>query len=421
MAVFSRMGLNMSQPEQPSGEVKFCVFGLMLSTDSPKLLLLSVTCGVLSVTLLSTASRALLAALWRRSRQWLIKFLTNGDADVALPMGNVNAVVPTVSGVRLDTNQATNTDLWASYEIIDLPRIRPRMCDAQTSPLHAGSLARVVATEDRACSPCPMYGAASEEEDLLVFEAEVDREIREGEESLVNFDENPERDELHDRLMSLEKALQETHREMGQHMSSLSELSQRHFCSANNPPSQPVSSAYQFPPTSYQIHACHLHPLLTSSADPANGLVWEDEFTPERPASGTLHPDLQDLELWQSDLRFFSGLSGHCGIESAETSLLSETSLTASPTAAGKTPRDSGVMELWDVESEEERKENVTSEESSVCVRCAGRMEKQRPVSAPTHGDAGVVSSGVRCLSSGCSPLHQPATDRVPKRKVGKK
>jgi hypothetical protein len=146
-------------------------------------------------------------------------------------MGQKMTVTTSVQ-LNTDTLEA-ELDLLTSYEIIDLPRIRVRTRDAQTSPIHQSRQDVAVATlsvevEDRASSPFSlMYESVSSDDLILMFEGEEGEMLRDGSGVSLNGDNS----ELYEKLGSIQKALQEANQEMDSYMSTLSEISQRHFCS----------------------------------------------------------------------------------------------------------------------------------------------------------------------------------------------
>ena len=132
-------------------------FSLLFSvtSDSPKFLLLTVTCGLVSATLISRVSRAFLWRVWKSACQWCA-FLSPPLPPAADPdnsnnpktaLSHVKSVakmgqkMTVITSVQLSTDPfEPELDLLTSYEIIDRPRLRARMRDAQTSPIHQARL-----------------------------------------------------------------------------------------------------------------------------------------------------------------------------------------------------------------------------------------------------------------------------------------
>ena len=88
----------------------------------------------------------------------------------------------------------------------------------------------LVETQDRSTSPVSssMFESGSPDDLLLMFEGEESEVLRD--ESGLPLQEG-EGSELYEKLGSIQKALQEANQEMDSYMSTLSEISQRHFCS----------------------------------------------------------------------------------------------------------------------------------------------------------------------------------------------
>ncbi|OQV25538.1 hypothetical protein BV898_00477 [Hypsibius exemplaris] len=423
MAVFSRLAQQWNV--NPVGEVKICVLGLTMTTDSPKFVLLTVTCGLVSAGLLSQVSRAFLCLVWRKACRWCSTFFlsppspiphqTSADSAVSnqiataskqpLKMGQKMTVTTSVQ-LSTDAFEPELDILTSSYEIVDLPRLRVRTRDAQTSPILSRQSLRdvgvatlgLVGTQDRSTSPISssMFESGSPDDLLLMFEGEEEEEIG------VLRDESGlplkgDNSELYEKLGSIQKALQEANQEMDSYMSTLSEISQRHLCSPEHTGSRGYLPGVNFSAASSGGGDCTFH-------NSNNGLAWEDEFSlipsftpfishsPCRQSHPTLpqNSNLEDLMTWHSDLHFYSGgLSYPVSVDvDKDTSVEIDSQISSSgdrDRTSTTTLRDSGCRDVWDAEEDPSGR---------MCSACRS-SQKPRPLSAPSGGSGSGYSSPV--------------------------
>ncbi|GAV01761.1 hypothetical protein RvY_12420 [Ramazzottius varieornatus] len=440
-----------------ASDIKVCVLGLTLTTDSPKLLWLTVTCGLVSVGLISGRSRSFLLKVWRQTCAYVSRLLypplptelppptacanRQRGSTSGLPLLKMGQKMTVITSVQLDTDPEVDQILMSSYEVVDRPRLRPAMKDAQTSPLTIQHLDvginTIVSRKSRGCSPLSVGELSDHDELLLIFgEASGNGEggINGGTSGSFLDGGQGDHSELYEKLEKIQKQLQEANQEMDQTMNRMAELSQKHFYAQESPympAEEEASSQLDYGHVLDKLRAIQggaweRQPAAQSSADSAhNGLIWEDEFAgPPLGTNCAIKPvrySLDNLTLWQSELGLYSNL--HTPHNRYSLPPQSSFNSTPMPKNLFPTPVCTPSPILSPVQPA------AHSNNNKHCLQClleAGDFDKateksegkpERPLSAPGRSSYSSLSStccGASvscdcCMSSASSPLHCPS------------